>query len=75
MAFRNGRAVVQIKNQQTGQKTDYVLALFKIVKKRNDGSPWICEMLLETDTVHLQGGEEFMTAFVPAEMIGNGGNG
>lgn len=74
MAYDNGRYVLDLK-MEDGSKKRYVMAVFRIISKREDGTPQECDMVMPNDKVILEGNEEFMTAFIPMEMVGNGGGG
>jgi hypothetical protein len=47
----------------------YTLTVFKVTKKFPNGTPRVCERVPEEGTVHLEGGEEFMTAYIPDVML------
>ena len=46
------------------------LTLFRVLSRDDKGRPLECERIDDKRTVTLEGGEEFMTAYVPAHMIG-----
>lgn len=43
--------------------------VFQIMEKDDDGIPTLCRMMKNTDVVHIQDGEEFMTGYVQRIML------
>jgi hypothetical protein len=50
----------------------YKLSVLMIHSKNSDGSPGLCKLIPDDQTVHLAGGEEFMTCYVPEVMFQEG---
>lgn len=44
------------------------LTVFQIISKDGDGIPLECEMIRDRKTVGIEGGEEFMIAYIPVQM-------
>lgn len=74
MAYHNGQYQIEIR-MENGKRKSYVMTIFRIISKYDDGTPKECDMVRPQDKVILEGNEEFMTAFIPLEMVGNGGPG
>lgn len=49
-------------------KVKHRRTVFQILS-RKDGLPCECRMIQDHETIHLEGGEEFMTAYVPDVMF------
>lgn len=47
----------------------YELKVFLIHSKNPDGSPGLCKLIPDDQTIDLAGGEEFMTCYVPRVMF------
>lgn len=47
----------------------FKLCVFMIHTKNADGSPGLCKLIPDDQVVHLAGGEEFMTTYVPLVML------
>ncbi len=47
----------------------YKLCLFKIESNNVRGVPEVCRLVEDEQTVTLEGGERFMTAYLPVEML------
>ena len=47
------------------QGKPYVVRLGIIHTKLEDGSPGLVKFIRDTDSIELNGGEEFLTAFIP----------
>lgn len=47
----------------------YKIVVMHITKKTADGRPREARMVYDDETVDLEGGEEFMTVFVPAVLL------
>jgi hypothetical protein len=45
------------------------LALFRILDRDAQGRPKGLELIYDENIVHIEGGEEFMTGFLPREMV------
>lgn len=56
-----------VKVGQTSVK--HIFSLFLINTKHPDGSPALCTRLKDDQVVDLNGGEEFVTAYLPANMV------
>ncbi len=69
-----GRIILNLKDAK-GRKDPYELRVAKILDRHEDGTPRKLELLLNSKTITLEGGEEFMTVFVPCIMLGNEGTG
>lgn len=52
----------------------YRLALFLVTSRKADGTPNECRRINDDEKVHLEGGEEFFTAFVPDEVLAKRSN-
>jgi hypothetical protein len=50
-------------------KERYKLTILRILEVDKDGVPKLLSLVREDDTVHLQKGDSFMTAYVPARMV------
>jgi len=51
------------------QKLRYKQVVFQILQKNPNGTPLTCRLIQDKQTVHLEGGEEFMTAYIPQIML------
>lgn len=47
----------------------YRVTVFKVVSRKPDGTPGTCERIADDETVRLQEGDEFITAFVPERVL------
>jgi len=49
-------------------RVKHVLALFKINSRGEDGLPRECVLIRDDETVNVEQGGDFMTAYIPAVM-------
>lgn len=54
---------------QGRNKMRFKHTVFRILDRHPDGTPKTCRLIGDTETVDIEGGEEFMTAYVPAIMF------
>ena len=54
--------------QVAGGKKFYA-AVLQVIEKHPDGTPKICSVMKDDESVHIDGGEEFWVVYGPKEMI------
>lgn len=47
----------------------YELSIALVHTKHPDGSPALCKLIRDNDTIDLAGGEEFFTFFLPVDVL------
>lgn len=47
----------------------YRLTVFVVWDRKDDGTPNMCRRIADDESVALEGGEEFFTAYLPVEVI------
>ena len=52
------------------RRVEHRHVVFRILQKNADGQPTLCLMMADDrEVVNIEGGEEFMTAYVQAQMV------
>ena len=78
MAYKKGIPYLQLKDSR-GNNRGYLMAVFVIKSRHSDGTPKDCRLMAYDEKHKLsedrEKPSEFMTAWVPEEMVGNGGQG
>lgn len=69
------KQIIGFKNKKTGEVKKYEERIALIKSRHTDGTPCDLHLMLDSETITLQGGEEFMTMWCPIEMMGNEGAG
>lgn len=54
----------------TKHRTKFKHTAFKVISKNNDGTPRLLQLIQDHESVDIKGGEEFITGYIPAFLIG-----
>ena len=64
--------IIKMKDKDGNVEREYRPAVFLINTKTEKGTPRLCTLIPDTQTIALAGGEEFLIALIPVEMYKEG---